>query len=102
MNDPAQKSSDSSQRILVIDDEAIICLSCERILASDGHKVDFRNDAREGLETAIKGNYDIILLDLMMPDLGGLELLDLLRQAGVTSEVIIITGHAAVQTAVEA
>lgn len=102
MNDEMKRQPDSGQRVLIIDDEAVVCLSCERILTSDGHKVDYRCDARDGLEAAIKGNYDIILLDLMMPDLGGLELLDLIRQAGVTSEVIIITGYSDVKSAVEA
>ncbi len=90
------------QRILVIDDEPVVCVSCSRILAESGNEVVCRQDPREGLEAALTGEYDIILLDLMMPELDGLEILRRIKAANVSSEVAVITGYAAVQTAVEA
>jgi DNA-binding NtrC family response regulator len=92
----------SRQRVLVIDDEASVCLSCERILRSEGHEVVCRQDPREGLKDALSSDHDLILLDLVMPELDGLELLRQIKAAGVTSEVIIITGYSTVQTAVSA
>ncbi|MFH0777989.1 MAG: sigma-54 dependent transcriptional regulator [Candidatus Eisenbacteria bacterium] len=90
------------ERILVIDDEAVVCLSCSRILAPEGYVVDTRQNPEEGLRTALEGGYDVILLDLVMPELSGLEVLQRLKVSGVASEVIIITGYSTVQTAVEA
>jgi DNA-binding NtrC family response regulator len=92
----------ASQRILVIDDDPIVCLSCSRILEASGHHVDCRQDPREGIQTAISGDYDVLFLDLVMPEMWGLEVLANLKQSGVATPVIIITGFSTVQTAVEA
>lgn len=92
----------ASQRVLAIDDEAVVCLSCERILSTIGCMVDSFQDSERGLEAALTGDYDIILLDIVMPNLDGLEVLRRVKAAGVASEVIVITGYSTVQTAVEA
>jgi DNA-binding NtrC family response regulator len=89
-------------RVLVIDDEAVICLSCSRILSPEGYQVECKQDPRQGLDAALTGDYDVVLLDLMMPEIGGFEIFQKIRQAGVQSEVVIITGYSTVQTAVEA
>jgi DNA-binding NtrC family response regulator len=89
-------------RALVIDDEATVCLSCARVLAADGHEVECEQDPRAGLAAALRGDYDVILLDLVMPELDGLEVLRRIKAAGVLSEVVIITGYGAVQSAVDA
>lgn len=90
------------QRILVIDDEAYIGLGCARALRPLGYEVETRQDPRIGLETALSGDFDIILLDLMMQGLGGLDILKHVKAAGIVSEIVIITGHSTVETAVEA
>src|SRR5512133_2112652 len=102
MADSPHNDAPSPERILVIDDEAVVGLSCQRILAGDGHVVDFRQSAREGLRAALEGDYGIVLLDLMMPEMDGLELLRQLREQGIGAEVVIITGYATVESAVEA
>jgi len=89
-------------RILVIDDEAVVCLSCARILTAEGYQVECKQRSEEGLNLALTGEYDVILLDLVMPDLSGLEVLERLKAASVPSEVVIITGYSTIQTAVEA
>ncbi|HEY3358067.1 MAG TPA: sigma-54 dependent transcriptional regulator [Polyangia bacterium] len=89
-------------RVLVIDDEAVVCLSCVKILTAAGHAVEYRQQAAVGLEAARTGAFDVVLLDLMMPEMDGLEVLAALRQEGVTAEVVIITGYSTVETAVEA
>lgn len=88
-------------RILVIDDDPVVCLSCARILTAEGHVVDSCQVPAQGLEAAFSGNYDIILLDIVMPDIRGTEVLRKLKAAGVQAEVIIITGYSTVQTAVD-
>ncbi|MGQ9649901.1 MAG: sigma-54-dependent transcriptional regulator [Phycisphaerae bacterium] len=91
-----------NQHVLVIDDEAVIGLSCRRCLEPEGHRVDCVEDPRRGLEAALTGEYDVIFLDLMMPGLHGMDVLKQVKGAGVAAEVIIITGYSTVQSAVEA
>ena len=90
------------QRILLIDDDRVIGLTCKRILGADGHEVHCCEDPQAGLTAALSGDFDVVLLDLKMPGIDGLEILRQIKAAGVSSEVVIITGHAAVDSAVEA
>ncbi|MHC4340431.1 MAG: response regulator [Planctomycetota bacterium] len=92
----------AAARVLVIDDESIVCLSCTRILQPRGYDVQTFQDPRAGLQEALTGGYDLILLDLVMPELAGMQVLKRLREAEIPSKVVIITGHASVETAVEA
>jgi len=90
------------QRILVIDDEPVVGLSCRRVLEPLGHEVDVFQDPRAGLRAAVSGGYDLILLDLRLPGADGLELLGRIKASGVPSEVVIITGNSSVESAVDA
>ena len=91
-----------SQRILVIDDDPLIGLSCVRALGVEGHQVDTHEEPKAGLAAALSGGYDVVLLDLMMPDLDGLDVLKQIKAAGVGTEVVMITGYSTVESAVEA
>ena len=90
------------QRVLVIDDEAVVGLSCRRALVSEGYEVQTHEDPQAGLQAALGGEFDVILVDLMMPGVSGLEVLKRVKAAGVGAEVVIITGHSTVESAVEA
>jgi DNA-binding NtrC family response regulator len=90
------------QRILVIDDDAVIGVSIKRILGPEGHEIEIYQDPQAGLRAALGGGFDVIFLDLMMPGVYGLDLLAQIKASGVPSEVIIVTGHSAVETAVDA
>ena len=90
------------ERVLVIDDEAVVCASCSRVLGSVGLQVDSRQDPLAGIAAARQGDYDVILLDLRLPEMDGLEVLRRLRADGVTAEVVVITGYATIETAVDA
>ncbi len=94
--------ADLGLRILVIDDEAAIGQACQRVLEAEGHEVQCFSAPETGLQTALLGDFDIVLLDLAMPGLDGLEILRQIKQSAVSSEVIIITGNATVESAVEA
>ena len=98
----ADEPNSVSLRIAVIDDEAVIGVSCRRALGAAGHEVEYFNDPGAGLNSALTGQFDVILLDLMMPGVSGLDILRQIKAAGVPSEVVMITGHATVETAVEA
>jgi len=88
--------------ILVIDDEADIRESLEFLLTSEGFRVELATRAVEGLEKLARGNYDLILLDLMMPDLTGIETLAEIRKKDETTPVFLITAYGSIEVAVEA
>ncbi len=89
-------------RILVIDDEPGIREGCKRALTPQGFIVDVAQNGLEGLEKIKADGYDVILLDIMMPGVGGIELLSLIREHDPHAVCIIITGYGTVQLAVSA
>lgn len=88
--------------ILVVDDEKGIREGCRRILASEGYSVDVGVNGKEGLELAKAKQYDLILVDLMMPVMGGIELMEELRRFDSEVIMIVVTGFATIETAVDA
>ena len=92
----------TTQKILVIDDERVIGVSFRRVFGPDGHEVHTIEDPQQGLQAALSGNYDVIFLDWMMPNLDGFEILRRIKAAGVPSEVVLITGHSTIESAVQA
>ncbi|HYJ80210.1 MAG TPA: sigma-54 dependent transcriptional regulator [Longimicrobiaceae bacterium] len=91
-----------AEKILVADDERHIVEGLQMLLADDGYEVDTATDGKQAWELAKDGGYGVVLADLRMPEVDGLELFRRMREAGVPSEVIIITGSASVDTAVSA
>lgn len=90
------------EKILVADDERHIAEGLQMLLADDGYEVDTATDGKAAWEMVSKGGYGVVLADLRMPEVDGLELFARMRKAGITSEIIIITGSASVDSAVEA
>jgi DNA-binding NtrC family response regulator len=88
--------------ILVIDDEADIRESLEFLLTSEGFRVDLATRAMEGIEKLAQGSYDLVLLDLMMPDLTGIETLVEIRKKDTTTPVFLITAYGSIDVAVQA
>jgi DNA-binding NtrC family response regulator len=91
-----------AEKILVADDERHIVDGLQMLLADDGFEVDTATDGKKAWEMISQGGYGVVLADLRMPELDGLELFRKMREAGVPSEMIIITGSASVDTAVQA
>ncbi len=89
-------------RILIVDDEKGLREGCRRILMSEGHGADVAENGKIGLEMVKSGSYDLMLVDLMMPVMGGLELMEQVRQIDPEIIMIVITGFATIETAVEA
>lgn len=87
------------KKVLVIDDEAIIRVSCKRTLTSEGFKVSLASRCKEGLEILEKESFDLVILDLKMPDMDGIELLPLIRNKWPDVKVIVISGYGTEQTA---
>jgi len=89
-------------KILVIDDEKAIRRSIKEILEYENHKVEEAEEGMMGLNMSLKNGYDIILSDIKMPKLDGIELLQKLIEANIQSTVIIMSGHGNIETAVDA
>ncbi len=89
-------------RILIIDDDTSVRESTERILRAAGYAVETAAEGERGLSLAAAGGFDVILSDMRMPGMSGLELLRKLRDQRVDSAFIIMTGFGTVETAVEA
>src|SRR5258708_555920 len=88
--------------ILVVDDEPDIRESLETLLSSEGYRVALAANAAEGLKRLEAANYDLVLLDLMMPDKSGLEVLDEVRVRDRETPIFLITAYGSVETAVAA
>jgi two-component system phosphate regulon sensor histidine kinase PhoR len=89
-------------KILVVDDEEIIRSGCQRMLEDAGYQVDLAENGHIGLEKILSNSYDLALIDLMMPELGGLQLLEEIQKHDRNLVSIIITGFATIETAVDA
>ena len=88
--------------ILIIDDEKAIRKTLTEILGFEGYKIDEASDGEEGLRKFKEKNYDLILCDIKMPKLDGLEFLEKAKEINSEVPIIIISGHGNIETAVEA
>ena len=89
-------------KILVVDDEADIRESLEALLSLEGYAVDLAVNGGEGIRAALDRDYDLVLLDLMMPDRSGMEVLREIRQRDVELPIFLITAYGSTQVAVDA
>jgi DNA-binding NtrC family response regulator len=92
----------SNARILVVDDEMIVCESCKRILEEDGYDVEIALSGMEAFDKMKANSFDILITDLKMPGIDGMEVLKTSRKEYPETIVIMITGFSTVETAVEA
>jgi DNA-binding NtrC family response regulator len=88
-------------KILLIDDEKSIRRSIKEILEFEKYTVDEAEDGIVGLEMALKGQYDVILSDIKMPKLDGIELLHKLISSETNSTLIMMSGHGSIETALD-
>lgn len=92
----------SKGRILVVDDEDIVRTSCSRTLSPEGYEVRLAKNGVEGLKMASEEKFDLVLTDLKMPDMDGIEVLRIIKEKWPETAVIIVTGYQTVDTAVKA
>ena len=91
-----------SARILVVDDEEIVIRSCLRILGDRDYVVEAVQDGLEALRRVEENQYDVIILDIMMPKIDGMEVLQRVKETHPDIDVIMVTGLSQIDTAVRA
>ena len=89
-------------RILIVEDEERIASFVAKGLAADGHRPTTVTDGREGLDQALSGDFDLMVLDIGLPGLDGFEVLDQLRSQGSRLPVIVLTARDSVTDTVSA
>lgn len=92
----------TGRKVLVIDDEAVVANSIRRTLSRRGFTVEEAFSANDALDRIISDMYDLVLLDMKMPDANGLELLPTIKKHRPALPVVMVTGYASIDTAVEA
>jgi len=88
--------------ILIIDDEPAVCAGCRLVLSDHGHAVDAVHDGRSGLEALQKNRYELVLLDMKLPDIDGLQVLEVIHREAPRVSVVVMTGYSSVPDAVKA
>ncbi|MFN3740566.1 MAG: sigma-54-dependent transcriptional regulator [Thermodesulfovibrionales bacterium] len=91
-----------SERILIVEDEETLAASLKRVLGKEGYSIDLATDAESGLELIDRALYDLIITDIILPGMNGIELLKKVKERYPDQIVIIITAYASLETAVEA
>ena len=87
--------------LLVVDDDAKIRATLRGLLEDEGHTVAEASDGQQALETLENRRFDVVLLDVKMPRMGGLEALDLIREEAPSAGVIMVSGESTIATAVQ-
>ncbi|MDP1995491.1 MAG: response regulator, partial [Ignavibacteria bacterium] len=78
-------------KILIVEDEPDMRLGLKDNLEFDGYVVDSAENGKEGYEKIIKNNYDLVLMDVMMPEMSGFEVCKQIRKEGINVPVILLT-----------
>ncbi|MGH9823320.1 MAG: sigma-54-dependent transcriptional regulator, partial [Blastocatellia bacterium] len=95
-------SANAKIKLLIAEDEKNLGLVLQKELSRLGHQVTLVHDGEAAIQTAKENDFDVALLDILMPGTNGIEVLRELRQQEQPPEVLIITGHATVETALQA
>lgn len=84
--------------ILVVDDDPVVIKSCERILKSDGYSIDSAINGQDAINILHKKDYDLVVTDLKMPEVNGIDLIKWLRNSKPQTGIVIITGYPSQET----
>ncbi|GBE58168.1 response regulator SaeR [bacterium BMS3Abin01] len=78
--------------VLVVDDEEVIRDVCAQILVAEGYEVTTARNGKEALREVSEKNFDVVVTDIMMPDMSGLELLEVIKSTSMDVCTVVITG----------
>src|ERR1035437_5910251 len=88
--------------ILLVEDDRFFRKMFTDLLQADGYRVETASCGNDGLEMLAKGQYSLVITDLVMPDISGLEILSRVRESHPTVDVIMVTGNANLESAIYA
>ncbi|MBF0343405.1 MAG: response regulator [Nitrospirae bacterium] len=91
----------SKKKVLIIDDEEIVRISCKRVLETEGYDVALASSGPMALGFITMESYDLVITDLMMPDMDGFELLSTIRNKWPSLKVVVMTGYGTDETNVK-
>lgn len=91
-----------TERLLIVEDEDTLCKSLQRVFSKEGYEVDRADSAESAFKLLEKNSYDLIITDIILPGISGIELMSKYRETNPAQKVIIITAYASLTTAVEA
>jgi DNA-binding NtrC family response regulator len=89
-------------RILLVDDETVFANNMSKLLNRRGYQVTAVNSGDAALQALMNNAFDVMVLDLKMPGMDGIALLHEMRKLGLFTEVLVLTGHGSIDTALEA
>ncbi len=90
-----------AERLLIVEDEDTLCQSLQRMFTKEGYEVDRAESAESAFKLLQQKTYDLIITDIILPGISGIELLTKYRKQNPTQKVIIITAYASMTTAIE-
>jgi CheY-like chemotaxis protein/DNA-binding transcriptional ArsR family regulator len=90
------------KKILVVDDEETACITLEALLKKEGHDVTIAKNVKDAIEKIKSDTFDVALVDLVMPDMDGMSVLNEIKSKNPATYVIMITGFGTIESAVEA
>src|SRR6516164_8948718 len=90
------------RRILVVDDSELVCQQLSQLLALTGRQIKVARDGTTALEWLVERNFSLVVTDLCLPGISGLELIQEVRRRHLPVTVIVMTGHASIDSAVAA
>jgi DNA-binding NtrC family response regulator len=88
--------------ICIIDDEVVVCKRLQQALENDGHTVETFVDSRSAVERIAAKRFDVVVTDIRMDNIDGMEVLDAIVKKGERTKVVMITGYATIELAREA
>ena len=88
-------------KILIVDDDSRMCHSLKVLLGNMGYQMRTTHSGQEALEAIVEDDFDLVLLDLVLPDISGAEIIRHVNGRGTDTLVIVITGHASWLSAVD-
>jgi DNA-binding NtrC family response regulator len=91
-----------AERLLIVEDEDTLCESLQRVLRREGYEVDGADSAESAFTLLETRSYDLIITDIILPGISGIELLAQYRKKNPTQKVMVITAYASLTSAVEA
>lgn len=89
-------------RLLIVDDDRALLNSVVMILEDEGYEVFFASSGKEALEKLRQNNYDVVLTDIKMPGMSGIELIEAIKSLGIDAPIILMTAFVEIKTTIEA